>query len=342
MLRTPVTLKDVGREAGVSYQTVSRVVNGSPDVKEATRELVFSTARRLGYRPNRIAGSLRTNRSKVIGLVMSDVENVFFAEVVGGVEAEAADRGYLVILANSSEELSRERQAVIGLIERRVDGLIIAATEGDHSYLRSDLPDDFPVVAINRAIDAVKCGAVLTDNEAGAEAAVRYLIQRGHKKIGAIIGSGSLMTSRERLSGYQKAMAAAGLTIEPEWIGTGGFRPEGGRMAAIKIFSQTNRPTALFASSNKIAEGVLWALQELGLKRSRDLEIVGFDNSPWAKLVDPPMSVVAQPAREIGRKAVQMLVETIVHGSPQTAAIRLPPQLVTNELPQPLSLSAST
>ncbi len=333
-----VTLRDVGLAAGVSYQTVSRVVNDLSGVSEATRKRVLKAARKLGYHPNRVAGSLRTSRSKVIGLIMADIENFFFAEVVGGVEAEASARGYSVILANSSEDLDRERRAALGLMERRVDGLIIAPTGGDHSYLRTDLPKNFPLVAINRAIDARPCGAVLTDNEPGATAAVRYLIDRGHKEIGAIVASQTLMTSRERFRGYKAAMDAAGLPVRPEWVGTGGFTPESGFLAAINILSRKDRPTALFASSNRIAEGVLLALQQLNLRRNQDIEIVGFDNAPWAKLVDPPVAVIAQPAREIGQRAVQMLLETIDKGGLVPRTLRLAPQFITNDRPGTSSL----
>ncbi len=328
---TNVTLRDVGLAAGVSYQTVSRVVNELSGVSEATRRRVLKACRKLGYRPNRVAGSLRTSRSKVIGLIMADIENFFFTEVVGGVEAAASARGYSVILANSSEDLERERRVVLDLMERRVDGLIIAPTGGDHSYLRTEVPKSFPLVAINRAIDVRPCGAVLNDNEAGARAGIRYLIERGHKKIGAIVASQTLMTSRERFRGYKAAMDAAGLRVRPEWIGTGGFAPESAFIAVIKILSQKDRPTALFASSNRIAEGVLLALQHLKLRRNQDIEIIGFDNAPWAKLVDPPVAVIAQPAREIGQRAVQMLLATIDNPALAARTVRLSPQLITHE-----------
>ncbi|MFI5022380.1 MAG: LacI family DNA-binding transcriptional regulator [Alphaproteobacteria bacterium] len=325
-----LTLKDVAQEAGVSYQTVSRALNGSPEIKPGTRARVLAVAERLGYHPNRLAGSLRTSRSKVIGLVMSDVENFFFAEVVSSVEAGARDRGYSVILANSAEDIERERLAVASLIERRVDGLIIAPAEGDHAYLARALPKSFPLVAINRMIESVPCSAVLTENEAGAKEAVQYLIARGHSRIGAVIGSSGLMTSRERFAGFSAAMREAGLPIRAEWIGTGGLRPEGGRMAATKIFARVDRPTALFASSNKIAEGVLVALGELGLRHGRDVEVIGFDNAVWARLVDPPVPVIAQPTAQIGFDAVRLLIDVIDGEVRAPRILRLPARLITN------------
>lgn len=327
-----VTLKDVAREAEVSFQTVSRAINGQPEISDETREKVLAICRRLGYRPNRLAGSLRAKHSKVIGLVVSDIENAFFAEVVSGAEAETTSRGWSLLLANSGENLQREREAVISLFERRVDGLIIAPTEGDHGYLRKELPQKFPLVAFNRSIELPGCGAVLTENEAGARTAVEYLIRRGHKKIGAIVASLGLMTSRERVAGFRSAMQGAGLPVREEWVGTGGVHAESARETTIRVLSQSDRPTALLTSSHRITEGVMHALRELGLRYGSDVEIVSFDNVPWATFLEPPLPVVAQPTQQIGREAVQMLMRMIDGtGKPQT--LRLPVRLLTHDVP---------
>jgi len=327
----PVTLKDVAQRAGVSYQTVSRAINGHADINAETRERVLKIARQLGFRPNRLAGSLRTSQSQVIGLVVSDIENSFHAEVAAGVEAEANSRGFSVILANSGEDLFRERQAVTNLFERRVDGLILAPAQGDHGYIDSDLPKSFPIVAINRRLELSRCGAVLLENEQAARMAAEHLIARGHKKIGAIIASPELMTSRERLVGFRSAMATAGLPVRPEWLGTGKstIHPEGARAAAVRIFSQRDHPTAMMTSSSRISEGVLLALRELGLKHGRDVEVVGFDRTPWAALLEPPMPVIEQPTRHIGREATRMLV-AMIEGTGGPSVARFPGKLVTH------------
>lgn len=327
--RRSTTLKDVARAAGVSYQTVSRAINGYAEISPQTRQKVLQITKRLGYRPNRLAGSLRSNQSKVIGLIVSDIENVFFAEVAAGVEAEARSRGYSVFLANSGEDITRERQAVTSLFERRVDGLIIAPAEGDHAYLKSELPKKFPVVAINRSLELPEFGAVLTQNEEGARVAVQHLIDRGHKKIGAIVASLSLMTSRERLKGFQIAMSAAKLRIHQEWLATGGVRPEVARVAALKIFTMRDHPTAILTSSHRILEGVLLALKDLDLRHGRDVEIVGFDNVPWAGLIDPPLTIISQPTNLIGQEAVRMIVDMIT-GTGRPSIVRVPTRLITH------------
>jgi LacI family transcriptional regulator len=285
-------------------------MNGSALVSPTTRDQVLAAAQELGFRVNRVAGSLRKNESRVIGLVMSDVANLSFAEVVGGVEAEAALHNYSVILANSGEDLERERAAVVGLLERRADGLIVAPAEGDHSYIGREIPEDFPMVAINRMMEEIKCCAVLSDNEGGARMAVEYLVSRGHSRIGALVGTAELMTSRERLAGYKAALRDAGLPMRDEWIGVGGVRPE---------------------SACAAAEGVLLAMKQLRLRRDRDVEVIGFDDVPWARLVDPPMPVIAQETHQIGQRAVQMLLGLIGGTDQRIEVVRLPTRLMTNE-----------
>lgn len=327
----PPTLKDVARAAGVSYQTVSRAINARSDISSETRERIMEIIGRLGYSPNRLAGSLRSRHTKVIGLVVSDLENSFHAEVAVGVEAEAESQGYSVILANSGEDLIRERQAVRNLVERRVDGLIIAPAEGDHSYIATEIPRAIPIVAVNRRLEYDRCGAVLLENEAAARLAVEHLVSLGNSRIGAVIASPYLMTSTERLLGFRAALKAAGLPLKTEWLGAGRsiMNPEGARAAALRILSLRERPTAFMTSSSRISEGVLLAVQELGMRHGRDVHIVGFDRTPWAALIDPPMPVIEQPTRHMGREAMRMLAG-MISGSAGPTTRRFPGTLVTH------------
>ena len=321
-----VTLKDVARASEVSYQTVSRAVNGLPGINADTRDKVLEVARALGYRRNGIAGSLRTNRSRAIGLVLSDIENAFFAEVVQAAEAEARRRGYSVLLATSNEELAREREAVGTLMERRVDGLIVAPSEGDHGYLDRELPDDFPLVAINRAIPERSCGAVLIDNVEAARQATEVLVQRGHRRVGALVGDLALMTSRERLEGFEQALRAGGGSVRPDWVRQAGLRRDTGRRAALELLGQADRPSALFASSNMLTEGALLAMRDLGLKHGVDVELAGFDLG-FCELLSPPVPVIKQPTYEIGQTAIGLLID-LIEGTREPGEIRLSGRLV--------------
>lgn len=330
----PVTLKDVAEKAGVSYQTVSRAINGHSDISPKTRERVNRIIEELGYSPNRLAGSLRAKYTKVVGLIVSDIENSFHAEVAAGVEAEAESQGFSVILANSGEDILRERQAVRNLFERRVDGMIIAPAGGSHSYIDTDFPKSFPIVAVNRHLDIARCGAVLLENEKAARHAVEYLIGLGITRIGAIVASPELMTSTERLIGVRAALTAAALPIRTEWLGTGRstMHPEGARAAALRILARDDRPTGLVTSSSRISEGVLIAMKELGLRQGHDVHIVGFDRTPWAALLEPPMAVIEQPARHMGQDAMRMLAG-MINGTAGASIKRLPGNLVTHREP---------
>lgn len=327
-----VTIKDVAARAGVSYQTVSRAINGQGDISPETRERVLKAIRELGYRPNRLAGALRGNNSRVIGLVVSDLANSFHAEVAAGVEAEADGKGYSVIFANSGEDILRERHAVANLFERRVEGLIIAPAQGRHDYLETDLPSDFPIVAVNRRLEFDHCGAVLLKNEEAAREAVHFLLAHGHRDIGAVIASPELMTSRERLAGFESAMRSAGLDVRPEWLGTGRstIHPDGARAAAMRILSGPKRPTAMMTSSSRIAEGVLIAMRELGLRQGVDVAIISFDNVPWSALLEPPLPVIEQPTLHMGRAATRMLI-AMIEGAGLAEEVRLPGKLLTHQ-----------
>jgi LacI family transcriptional regulator len=324
-----VTIRDIAQAAGVSHQTVSRALNGSSSIRAETRQQVMEVAQRLSYRPNRLAGSLRRKKTGVIGLVVSDIENQFFAEIISGAESEASARGYSLILANSGEEMERERQAVKSLLSLQVDGIVISPAEGDQSYLTTERPEGFPIVAINRPINSVGCDAVLSQNDIGAKLATEYLIGRGHRNIGAIVSSAHLVTSRERLAGFRAALKGAKLPIEKRWIGYGGTRTESARRAMQAILASTIRPTAMFSSNSKVAEGIMAALYENGLKH-RDIEIASFDDVAWARFVDPPMGIVTQQPNEMGRKAVRILLDSIAGQVRSPTVHRLPVQLSTH------------
>jgi LacI family transcriptional regulator len=182
---------------------------------------------------------------------------------------------------------------------------------------------------------------VLSDNEGGARLAVQYLLESGHTRIGALAGSRGLMTSRERIAGFKAALKSARVPVRRDWIRFGGLQASSAYVAALALLDTEDRPSALFATSNTIAEGVLLAMRELGLQRNRDVEVICFDDVPWARLVDPPMPVIAQDTHQIGRVAVRMLLGLIAQGGSQAEIVRLPTRLMTNEIVLPVRASKS-
>jgi len=320
--KKPVTLRDVAKEADVSYQTVSRAVNGLPGINPATRDRILELARKLGYRRNSAAGMLRTNRSRTIGVVISDIENTFFGQIVQAIETEAYELGYSVLLANSNEDLAREQVAIGKLLERRIDGIILAPAGGSHAYLAEDVPSELPIVTINRAVTERETGSVLVNNRECAKEATEHLLRKGHRSVAAMVVDQALMTSRERLSGFQDAMREAGLDVRPEWIREGGLRRDTARMAALGILSGQSRPTAFFTSSAMLTEGALLAMRDLGLRHGTDVDLVGFDLG-CCDLLSPPVPIIRQPTYEIGRRAIRMVLDMIEGRSVGGKEIRL-------------------
>jgi LacI family transcriptional regulator len=307
----PTTLKDVARKANVSYQTVWRAVHDRPGILPSTRESILRLASKLGYRPNRVAGSLRTKRSHTIGLVVYDVSNVYTAQLISGIEAEAARHGFSVLLISSGNEFEREREAVFSLLERGVDGLILsAANHGDRRYLRAGLPKGFPFVAINHAIAGLSAVTVSARNREAARTAAMHLLGQGHTEIAGLFGGLANPSVRERHDGFADTVRDAGLSVHRDWIRTGANSVAFARETVQEMFASSPRPTALFASTHQLTEGALLGLHDLGLRRGKDVAVVGFDIR-YAQLLDPPLPVLVQPAVEMGECASHVLIQQI-------------------------------
>jgi LacI family transcriptional regulator len=300
-----ITLKRVASEAGVSYQTVWRALHDAPGILPGTRTQVLEVASRLGYRRNVAASTLRTSRTNTIGLIVLDVENRFTSQLVGGVEAAATEGGYSVLLMNSADDVVRERRAVHALTGRQVDGIILnPSSDGDHSYLLRDLPAGLPLVSINRPIPGVPSATVESRHTDVALAAER-LVEQGHRWIGGIFGEEGNTPFLHRRQALQRALGVI-QGCSPLWFRHGPNTSAFARETIKAMLAPIDRPTALFVGGNRLTEGVLLGLRDLGLRQGIDLAVVGFD-LPYAGLLDPPMPVLLQPARDMGRLAVDTL-----------------------------------
>lgn len=319
----PATLKDVARKANVSYQTVWRAVHDLPGILPSTREQVLHLANRLGYRPNRLAGSLRTKRSHTVGLVVYDVSNSYTAQLISGIESEASRRGYSVLLMSSGDDIDRERKAVRSLLERGVDGLILsAAVHGDHRYLRSELPEGFPFVAVNHAVDGMSCATVAVRNREAGKAAAVHLLKQGHVAVAGLFRDLANPSGRERYEGFAQELRRAGVAVRRQWMQAGTNTIEFASQSVRNMFRARQRPTALFASTHQLTEGALLGLHDIGLRHGRDVAVVGFDLR-YARLLDPPLPVLLQPAFEMGELTASALINQ-VDGKPAPQLKRLP------------------
>ncbi len=300
-------IRDVARRAGVSVGTVSRVINNNPTVAPAIRERVEAVIKELGYRPNTLARGLRSQRTHTLGLVIPDVTNPFFSELVKEIEQAAGRKGYSLILGNSGESRSAEQLYLGMLADRQVDGLIIVPGAGTKSI---SPPRDIAIVIVDRPLPHHP--VVASDHRKGAEQAVERLIELGHRRIACIAGPQRLVVAVERYRGYKQVMQRYARPEDLEnsgWVASANFDYDGGYRAAARLLATNPRPTAIFASSDQHAIGALRAARDAGLEVPSDLSIIGFDDIPLASLVTPRLSTVAQPIAAISERAVAMVLQ---------------------------------
>lgn len=305
-----VTIRDVAALAGVSPATVSRVFNHDQRVAQELRARVISAAGTLGYRPNGQARSLRTKATKVLGLIISDIQNPFFTALVRGVEDAASERDFSVVLANADEDLAKERRYLEVTAAERMAGVILSPASTSHT--RVDLLTDhgIPVVVIDRRIRAAEVDSVTVNNQKAAREAVEHLIAAGARRIGVIAGPADVSTAADRLSGYRTAIRLAGLPADADLVARADFRVEGGEAAAHALLSLEPRPDALFVTNNLMMVGALRAIAAAGLAFPADLLLAGFDEMSWAGLA-PPLTLIEQPTYQIGRQAAELLLRRV-------------------------------
>ncbi|MFT0762835.1 LacI family DNA-binding transcriptional regulator [Scrofimicrobium sp. R131] len=301
-----VTIRDVAREAGVSPATVSRAFNAHPSVGPEYVERVKRAAKKLGYRPNSVARNLRKKTSDVIALIIPDVGNNFHTAIARGVEDVAQEAGLSVLLGNTDENPEKENRYLAVSQMQQVAGVLLCPhdPEIDISQL---LDQDVPVVAIDRRIHA-RVDTVVSSSVEGSYDATRHLADQGWKRIACCTGPADIETAANRAAGYRKAAAELGFTPVVEFST---FDALGGVVAAQKLMDSPTPPDAIFAANEPLALGIIDELRRRGLRPGRDVGMVCFDDSPWAPLIDPPLTVVEQQPYEIGAQAARMLIERL-------------------------------
>ena len=303
-------IRDVAARAGVSSATVSRVLAGKPHVSAAVRERVLKAAHDLGYRPNRIARSLRTRRSRFVGLIVSDIQNPFFNRVVRAVEDAVLPHGYAVFLCNTDENHERETLYLDLLLDEQVAGVILTPTRADAAAYRNFGRAGIPLVVIDRPVTGLAVDTVVSDNVEAARSVVARLIGQGHTRIGAVLSELSITTGRLRLEGYRRALTEAGLGLEPDMATFGKpVEAEGYRLAGA-LLQRKSPPTALFTGSKLLTLGVLRYLFDHGVRVPEDVALAAFDPLDWLPNT-PDMLSVTQPAYDIGLKAAALLLARI-------------------------------
>ncbi len=305
---TSASIQDVARLARVSPATVSRVLNGSESVADESRRRVLAAVARVDYRPNRLARNLRRQQIEMVGVVVSDIENPHFSETVRVIEDEAYRAGYRVLLCNSDETVDKQRAYLQMLADERVGGVILSPADRLGSGIEALHALSIPIVAYDRTIDDGRVDSVVVDNVEGLRRATEHLIWLGHTRIAFVGGRGDTETGASRLEGYASTMRSSGLV--PFTI-SGGFRRDLAEEEVTRLLASGPRPTALVVANNQMTLGALRALRRAGLKVPTDVAVIGVDDAEWAEVVDPPLTTVAQPVREMARLAMKLVRDRI-------------------------------
>ena len=328
-----VTIKDIAKALNLSTSTVSRALRDSYEINPETKRLVLEYAEKLNYRPNPIALSLKENRSRSIGIIVPEIANHFFSQAINGIEAIAYNRGYHVVIFQSHESYEREVVNVQHIITRRVDGLLISLSghTTDVSHLRELSEMGMPIVLFDRITDAIDTHKVVADNYEGAFKAVEHLILRGRKRIAVIASLPWLSITQERLAGYKAALEKHHIPVDESLIRYCDFGIDEADKTVELLLGL--KPDAFFIGSDRLALGCLAALKERKINIPRDIALLGFTNLSVAGLLDPPLTVVSQPAFEIGHTAADLLLDLIEKKQRALPfqTIKLPTQLIIRE-----------
>lgn len=328
-------MNDVARLAGVSNATVSRVIANKPHVRPEVRERVWKAVQELGYRPNRVARSLRAQTSRIIGLIISDIQNPFFTSVVRAIEDVAHQQGFSIILCNSDEDPTKEQFYLDLMHDENVAGIIFCPTREDNANLQKYPLDSIPLVTLDRRLINIDADGILLDNIESTRALIKHLVSNGYRRIGAVIGTSDFTTGRERREGYVLALAAQGIPFEPELLIQVSPKEAEGYRATEQLLNLPKPPTAIFAGNNLLTLGALKAIRAHNLRIPRDIALAGFDEMPWSSLVEPGITVVEQPTYELGRTAAEVLLRRLESPTRPTREVVLKGKLIVRESSRP-------
>jgi LacI family transcriptional regulator len=327
------TVREVARRAGVSPMTVSRVVNGNGRVRPETRLVVEKVIAALGYVPNGLARGLTSRKTGVLGLMVPDVGNPFYAPIARSAERIASRAGFHVIFGNSENSLAYEREYIAAMLRQRIEGmLIVPVDDASRPHLQSLERHHTPFVLIDRTVSGLECDVVQGDSVGGARRLVDHLISLGHRRIAMLAEGVSVSTSRDRRRGYQEALAAANIEVDPRLLIETTVDLPGGYQGMHKLLDLELRPTAVFAINNLTAVGAMKAIRERGMRVPEDIALVAFDDIEHVASMWPFLTVIPQPAETIGAIAAQLLLERIAgRGSEQPRVVILPSDPIVRE-----------
>jgi LacI family transcriptional regulator len=326
-----VTLREVARAAGVHPGTASRALNDATRslVRPETVERVVAAASALGYRPNYLARSFKTRQTRSVGVVIPDINNPLFPPMVLGIEDRLAADGYVTVLANTQNEAARRERIFTEMVERHVDGLIVATARRQDPELVALAQSGMAVVLVNRVVEDRSFSSASVDDAAGVRAVVDHLVQLGHERIAHVAGPQSMSTGFARYQGFLASMQAAGKAVDPDLVAAADtFTIDEGDRCATIVLERGAAPTAIFAANDMLALGCYSALERAGLHCPDDVSVVGFNDMPFIDRLSPPLTTVRIPHYDLGAQAAQLLVDQLHQPDEPMKVLLLVPSLV--------------
>lgn len=315
------TIRDVAELAGVSTATVSHVINSTRTVLPETRETVLAAVAQLNYRPSAIARSLSTSITHTVGIVVADITNPFFAELVRGIETRLAQVDYNLIVCNTDERPDRESRYLDLLFGRRVDGMIISCTGENHPIYEAYVRSGIPLVFVDRQPPQHYGSVITADNVRAGFAATTHLLDLGHRRVAILLRHPTLSTAAGRLAGFRQALDARQISIPEEFVVVTDSQVDAAYHEAMRLLSRPDRPTAVVAANHLMSLGLLRAIQELGLACPEQLSLVCFDDQPWTTLFNPRLTVVAQPVQRLCDAAVDLFLAAVQRRQGETGSL---------------------
>lgn len=326
------TIKDVARLAGVSTTTVSHVINKTRFVAETTQEKVLDAVKQLNYAPSAVARSLKCNTTRTIGMLVTQSTNLFFSEVIDGVESYCYRQGYTLILCNTGGIYEKQRDYIRMLAEKRVDGMLVMCSDLTEELLEMlESHPNIPKVIMDWGPETSQADKIIDNSEEGGYLATKYLIEKGHKAIACLSGHFVKAACQERIAGFRRAMAEANLPVNDDWILEGNFECDTAVLAADKILAMDTRPTAVFCFNDTMALGLMSRLQQRGVRVPQDMSIIGYDNIELAEYFSPPLTTVHQPKRRVGKNAFEILLERIKDKEHERRTFEMHPEIVERD-----------
>ena len=333
------TIKDVAEYANVSVSTVSMALNGKNyRISEATREKVKVAVKHLNYRPNRTAVSLVTKKSRAIGLIVPDITNSFFSELVSAVEAKCAKEGYSVIICNTNEEPLQDVNYINFLLDQNVDGVLFVMSVNEKNTCAEKCLNllqeaKVPAILLDREWQSDYAVSIIADNELGGYLACKHLLDLGHKRIGCISGSAGTQSARKRLDGYIRALKEKNIAFDPSLIAEGNYHITSGYVLCDKLLDR--KISAIFVCNDMMALGVYKRLRERGLKVPQDISVVGYDNLNFTGFLDVPLTTISQPVREMGTRAAVKLLNMLQNSSKELDEMFVPELICRDSTAKP-------